>query len=75
MEDLINYFILDFVWGFLNFFRYKVIEIKKISYLKCVFMFKDNEYKLSLIFFDELDEINVDMLLDYFSVENDFSGW
>lgn len=75
MEDLINYFILDFVWGFLNFFRYKVIEIKKISYLKCVFMFKDNEYKLSLIFFDELDEINVDMLLDYFSVENDLSGW
>lgn len=38
-------------------------------------MFKDNRYKLSLIFFDELDEINVDMLLDYFSVENDFSGW
>lgn len=38
-------------------------------------MFKDNEYKLSLIFFDELDEINVDMLLDYFSVENDLSGW
>lgn len=75
MEDLINYFILDFVWGLLNFFRYKVIEIKKISYLKCVFMFKDNEYKLSLIFFDELDEINVDMLLDYFSVENDLSGW
>lgn len=59
----------------MNFFRYKVIEIKKISYLKCVFMFKDNEYKFSLIFFDELDEINVDMLLDYFSVENDFSGW
>lgn len=58
----------------MNFFRYKVIEIKKISYLKCVFMFKDNEYKLSLIFFDELDEINVDMLLDYFSVENDLSG-
>lgn len=74
VEDLINYPIPDFARGLPNSPRYKVTETKKISHLKRVLMFKDNEHKLSLIFSDEPDEINVDTSSDHFSVENDSSG-
>ncbi|XP_078339844.1 nischarin-like [Crassostrea virginica] len=74
VEDVINYPIPDFARGLPNSPRYKVTETYKISHLKRVLMFKDNEHKLSLIFSDEPDEINVDTSSDHFSLENNSSG-
>ncbi|XP_062605859.1 nischarin-like isoform X2 [Saccostrea cucullata] len=74
LEDVINYPIPDFARGLPNSPRYKVTNTMKISHLKRVLMFKDNEHKLSLIFSDEPDEINVDTSSDHFSLENNSSG-
>jgi hypothetical protein len=74
MEDLINYPIPDFARGLPNSPRYRVTSTRKVSHLKRVLMFKDNEHKLSLIFSDEIDEINVDASSDHFSMENNSSG-
>lgn len=74
VEDLIDYPIPDFARGLPNSPRYRVTNTVKVSHLKRVLMFKDNEHKLSLIFSDEVDEINVDTSSDHFSMENNSSG-
>ena len=69
-EDLVSYPLPDFVRGLPSMPRHRVVDVKKIEYLKCIKQNQTNKRDITLVFSDEKEDIV--LVPDHYSLdEND----
>ncbi|GAB1600647.1 nischarin isoform X4 [Argonauta hians] len=73
-EDLVSYPLPDFARGLPDKPRHRVLEVRKIEYLKRILVDADPFKCLTLVFSDEDDEIEVDTTFEYYSPKEELQG-
>lgn len=73
-EDLVSYPLPEFARGLPDKPRHRILEVRKIEYLKRILVEQEPHKCLTLVFSDEDDEIEVDTSFEYYSPKEDLKG-
>ena len=73
-EDLVSYPLPEFARGLPDKPRHRILEVRKIEYLKRILVEQEPRKCLTLVFSDEDDEIEVDTSFEYYSPKEDLKG-
>ncbi|XP_014790736.1 nischarin isoform X5 [Octopus bimaculoides] len=73
-EDLVSYPLPDFARGLPDKPRHRILDVRKIEYLKRILVDSEPLKCLTLVFSDEDDEIDVDASFEYYSPKEELQG-